>query len=68
MNNQTKLSLTMHGVTTTVEFPNEYADINDLFNAFKTVLIGATFIEEQYRNYIIELGQDFSEDKNYNNE
>jgi len=64
----TRLSLTMNGVTTTVEFPYEDVDLHELFNAFKTVLVGATFCQCQYEDYIIELGQDFSEQKQYDNE
>jgi hypothetical protein len=68
MNNKTKLSLTMHGITTSIEFPYEDVDLNQLFSAFNTVLVGATFTEEQYKDYVIELGQDFSEQKQYDNE
>jgi hypothetical protein len=64
----TKLSLTMHGVTTTVEFPYEDVDLEEIFNAFKAVMVGATFSQSQYQNYIIELGKIFLEQKNENDD
>ena len=58
----------MHGVTTTVEFPYEDVDLEEIFNAFRTVLVGATFHQSQYENYIVGLGEILLEEKNNNHD
>lgn len=54
INNKTKLSLTTEGTTITVEFDNIDVDLDQYFQAFKTLMIGATFSEIQFDQWIIE--------------
>ena len=54
INNKTKLSLTTDGTTITIEFDNIDVDLDQYFQAFKTLMIGATFSEEQFNQWIIE--------------
>lgn len=60
-NNKTKLSLTTDGTTITIEFDNFDVDLNQYFQAFKTLMVGATFTEDQYNNWIIDEGYVLSE-------
>lgn len=59
--NKTKLSLTTDGTTITIEFDNIDVDLNQYFHAFKTLMVGATFTEEQVNNWIIDEGEMLSE-------
>lgn len=61
-NNKTKLSLTTDGTTITIEFDNFDVDLDQFFQAFKTLMVGATFTEMQYNNWLIEEGEILSED------
>lgn len=63
-----KMSYTSYGTTTTVEFPTSDIGLEELFNAFKTVMVGATFSESQIIDLVIELGQHYSENKTYRDE
>lgn len=65
---KTKLTLEMHGVVTSVELPFEDANLTDLFAAFKVVLIGASFLDSQVDDFIIELGDELSYNKKQDNE
>lgn len=52
--NKTKLSLTTDGTTITIEFDNIDVDLDQYFQAFKTLMIGATFTETQFEHWIID--------------
>jgi len=61
-NNKTKLSLSCSDNTTvTIEFDNIDVDLDQYFHAFKTLMVGATFTEEQVNNWIIDEGEILSE-------
>ena len=60
--NKTKLSLEYDGTTISVEFDNIDVDLDQYFQAFKTLMVGATFTEEQFNNWIIDEGEVLSED------
>jgi hypothetical protein len=53
-NNKTKLSLTTDGTTITIEFDNMDVDLDQYFQAFKTLMVGATFSETQFEHFIID--------------
>jgi len=59
--NKTKLSLTTDGTTITIEFDNIDVDLDQYFHAFKTLMVGATFTEEQVNNWIIDEAEVLSE-------
>lgn len=59
---KTKLSLTNDGTTISVEFDNIDVDLDQYFQAFKTLMVGATFTESQVNNWIIDEGEILSED------
>jgi hypothetical protein len=59
--NKTKLSLTTDGTTVTIEFDNFDVDLDQYFHSFKTLMVGATFSEEQVNNWIIDEGEMLSE-------
>ena len=52
--NKTKLSLEYDGTTISVEFDNIDVDLDQYFQAFKTLMIGATFSEKQFDHWIID--------------
>jgi hypothetical protein len=52
--NKIKLSLTTDGTTITIEFDNIDVDLDQYFQAFKTLMIGATFTETQFEHFIID--------------
>lgn len=60
--NKTKLSLTTDGTTISIEFDNFDVDLDQYFQAFKTLMVGATFTEDQFNNWIIDEGEVLSED------
>lgn len=62
-NNKTKLSLTTDGTTITIEFDNFDIDLDQYFQAFKTLMVGATFTEDQFDNWIIDEGEVLVSDK-----
>lgn len=59
--NKTKLSLDYDGTTITIEFDNIDVDLDQYFQAFKTLMIGATFTEQQFNDWIIGEGEVLSE-------
>lgn len=58
---KTKLSLTTEGTTITVEFDNIDVDLDQYFQAFKTLMIGATFHEKQFEQWVINEAEVVSE-------
>jgi hypothetical protein len=60
---KTKLSLTTNGTTMSIEFDNWDIDLDQYFQAFKTLLVGATFTESQIDHWIIDEGEVLAEDK-----
>jgi len=60
---KTKLSLSTNGTTMSIEFDNWDIDLDQYFQAFKTLLVGATFTEEQVDNWIIDEGEVLASDK-----
>lgn len=61
--NKTKLSLTTDWTTITIEFDNMDVDLDQYFQAFKTLMVGATFTEDQFNNWIIDEGEVLVSDK-----
>ena len=61
--NKTKLSLTTDGTTISIEFDNFDVDLDQYFQAFKTLMVGATFTEDQFDNWIIDEGEVLVSDK-----
>ena len=60
--NKTKLSLSCSDNTTiTIEFDNIDVDLDQYFHSFKTLMVGATFTEEQVNNWIIDEAEVLSE-------
>jgi hypothetical protein len=51
---KTKLSLETDGKTITIEFDHIDVDLADYFQAFKTLMVGATFTETQFEHWIID--------------
>jgi len=51
---KTKLSLETDGTTITIEFDNIDVDLDQYFQAFKTLMVGATFTESQFEHFIID--------------
>lgn len=64
--NKTKLSLTNDGTTISVEFDNIDVDLDQYFQAFKTLLVGATFQETQINHWIIDEGESLSDNEDNN--
>jgi hypothetical protein len=60
---KTKLSLSTNDTTMSIEFDNWDIDLDQYFQAFKTLLVGATFTEEQVDNWIIDEGEALASDK-----
>jgi len=58
---KTSLSLTTDGTTINIEFDNFDVDLDQYFQAFKTLMVGATFSEDQFNNWIIDEGDMLSE-------
>ena len=54
MEKKTKLTLTTNGTTMSIEFDNWDVDLDQYFQAFKTLLVGATFTEKQFDHWIID--------------
>lgn len=50
---KTKLSLSTNDTTISIEFDNWDVDLDQYFQAFKTLMVGATFTEEQVNDWII---------------
>lgn len=60
-NNKTRLSLTTDVTTITIEFDNMDVDLDQYFQAFKTLMVGATFTETQFEHFIIDEAEVISE-------
>lgn len=60
---KTKLSLSTNDTTMSIEFDNWDIDLDQYFQAFKTLLVGATFTEEQINDWIIDEGEVLVSDK-----
>jgi hypothetical protein len=60
---KTKLSLSANGTTMSIEFDNWDIDLDQYFQAFKTLLVGVTFTEEQINDWIIDEGEVLVSDK-----
>ena len=59
--NKTKLSLDYDGTIISIEFDNIDVSLDQYFQAFKTLLIGATYTETQYEHWIIDEAEVISE-------
>ena len=64
---KTKLSLTTDWTTISIEFDNIDIDLDQYFQAFKTLLVGVTFTEEQINDWIIDEGEVLVSDKEIDN-
>lgn len=53
-NKKTKLSLEIDGKIISVEFDHIDVDLDDYFQALKTLVIGATYTETQFEHWIID--------------
>ena len=42
----------------TFEFNCSDPNLDDMFTAFRTLMVGATFTEESINNYIVDLGKE----------
>lgn len=60
---KTKLSLSTSDTTMSIEFDNWDVDLDQYFQAFKTLMVGATFTEDQFNNWIIDEGEVLVSDK-----
>jgi hypothetical protein len=62
INNQNaKMTLSCYGKTTTVEFDHSDVGLDEYFHAFKTLLVGATFSEKQFENFMIDEAETYAE-------
>lgn len=52
--NKTKLSLDYDGTIISIEFDNIDVDLDQFFQAFKTLMVGAIFSEKQFDHWIID--------------
>ncbi len=64
---KTKLSLSTNDITMSIEFDNWDIDLDQYFQAFKTLLVGVTFTEEQINDWIIDEGEVLVSDKEIDN-
>lgn len=48
----------------TFEFNCSDPNLDDMFLAFKTLMIGATFNEQSFNNYIVDLGIEIERERN----
>ena len=53
-NKKTKLSLDYDGQIMSIEFDNIDVDLDQYFQAFKALMVGATFSEKQFDHWIID--------------
>jgi hypothetical protein len=60
-NQNAKMTLSCYGITTTVEFDHSDVGLDDYFHAFKTLLVGATFSEKQFENFMIDEAETYTE-------
>ena len=60
---KTKLSLSTSDTTMSIEFDNWDVDLDQYFQAFKTLMVGATFTEDQFNNWMIDEGEVLVSDK-----
>jgi N-acetylglucosamine-6-phosphate deacetylase len=55
LNKPTTLQIINHGVTISVTIDHSDVTIGEMFEAFKTAMVGITFSEEQMRDYMAQL-------------
>lgn len=68
-NKKTKLSLEIDGKIISVEFDHIDVDLDDYFQALKTLVIGATYTETQFEHWIIDEAEvigEFLHNQKYN--
>ena len=56
-----KLELTTYGKKISLETEHDDVSIDEYFDAFKTLLIGATFSDRTINEFIIELAEELKE-------
>jgi hypothetical protein len=59
-----KIQLHIHETTISVERESDDLNIDDMFQVFKTLLIGASFEQETINDWILEKSQQLSTNKN----
>lgn len=57
-----QIKLESHGITVTVSSQYNDVTISEWFEAFRTCLIGISFVPEQIDNYIIEKANELEEE------
>ena len=65
-NNKTKLSLDYDGTIMSIEFDNIDVDLDQFFQAFKALMVGATFSEKQFDYWIIDKAELLIDTSNIN--
>jgi hypothetical protein len=58
-----KLQLNSYGKTMTYETAYDDVDLEEYFDAFEGLLVQATFNQKNIRAFIIELGEQYKEEK-----
>jgi len=48
----------------TFEFNCSDPNLDDMFLAFRTLMIGATYNEQSFNNYIVDLGMEIERERN----
>ena len=61
-NKKTKLSLIINYTTIIIEFDNFDVDLDQYFQAFKTLMVGASFTEELVNEWIINQVDDLRDE------
>jgi hypothetical protein len=57
-----KITIEKDWVKITTEFSNSDVNLDQLFEAFKGMLVALTYSEQSINNFIIELVEDLTED------
>lgn len=58
--NKTTLSITSHGVTTSISFDHDVT-VSEMFDAFTTAMIGVSYTPDQIKNHILEVADEIQE-------
>lgn len=62
-NNKTTLSILSHGVTASIDFDNKDVTVGEMFDAFKSAMIGVSYTESQINDYIKQLAYELTDNE-----
>lgn len=65
-NKPTTISATQYDTKVTIEIDHSDTDVDELFDAFQTILLGLGYHESAFKNWVVERAEEYKDDEDDN--